>query len=282
MAETETVDAPVDPTPAPAPAAPAWLETLPEPLRAEKSLATFKDVGALAQSYVETKKLVGSKTEGMVKVPGADAKPDEVAAFHRALGVPESPDKYAIQRPEIALQGGWSEQAVKDFLAVAHKAGMTQAHVQAAISFYGQWEAQKLAEAQRQAQATMATLRQEMGPNYDANLGRANRAVQQFGGQELIDYLAQSGLGRHPAMVKTFVNIANAMVESGAMETAGDVGLDGEEAQTQLDAIYTNKQHAYWQVGHPDHEAAVRKVEALHRIKAGRDGSRVVASFREI
>lgn len=290
MADTDTVDAPAPVAPiGTEPAAPpAWRASLPDDVRGEKALDSFKgqdwqDIGpALAKSFVETKKLVGAKTDGMIRVPGATATPEEKAAFHKALGVPDTAEGYQISRPEVALNGQWNEGAEKEFLQLAHRHGMTPAQVQAAIGFYGQWEAQKLADGQRQAQEVMGQLRKEWGPNYEANLGRANRAVEQFGGAELIDYLAQTGLGRHPAMVKTFVAIANAMVESGAMETGTmDLGTSAEEAQGRITAIMTDKKHAYWQTAAPGHEAAVREMEALHRIVAGREGNRVVASFRE-
>lgn len=272
MAETDTLTTEVT-TPESTP--PSWLESLPEPLRAEKSLATFKDVGALAQSYVETKRLVGSKHEGLVKIPGATATPEERAAFHKALGVPDSPEGYAIQRPEIALQG-WDDAAEKDFLTQAHQAGLPPAAVQMAINWYGRWEAAKLARGQQAAQATMAQLRQEWGPNYDAKLGRANRAVQQFGGDELVSYLGQTGLGRHPAMVKAFVQIAEAMVESGAMETEGDFGTSAEEAKAELQGIYSDKAHPYNNPGHPGWQEAADRVLALRRIVLGSDNRKLI------
>lgn len=272
MADTETVAVPETPESV----APTWLESLPEPLRAEKSLATFKDVGALAQSYVETKKLVGSKTEGLVRVPGADSKPEDVAAFRKAMGVPDTPDGYQINRPELALNGNWNPELEKQFLALAHQQHLPPATVQSLLTFYGQMEARKVAEGQRQAQEVMTTLRREMGPNYEANLGRANRAVSQFGGEELVTYLAETGLGRHPAMIKTFVNIANAMVESGAMESAGDPGTSAEEAKAELEAIYADKSHAYNNPGASGWQDASDRVLALRRIVLGSDNRKLV------
>ena len=273
MAETETVDAPVATEVAPGSTIgqPSWRDTLPEPLRAEKSLQDFKDVGALAQSYVATKALVGQKSA----IPGPDATPEAQAAFRKALGVPETPEGYQISRPEIALQS-WDAGAEKDFLATAHKLGLPPAQVQAILNWYGSYEAAKLQTGQRQAQEVMATLRKEWGPNYDAHLGRANRAVQQFGGDELISYLAQTGLGRHPAMVKAWVAVANAMVESGAMETEGDLGTSSEDAKAQLQAIYQDKKHPYNNPGMPGWQEAADEVLALRRIALGSENKKLI------
>ena len=256
---------------APPGALPDWRASLPEPLRAEKSLETFKDVGALAQSYVETKRLVGQRAG----VPGPNAKPEEVAAYRAALGIPDSPAGYTISRPEIALQS-WDAAAEQDFLATAHRAGMPPGHVQEILNWYGKYEAGRLRAAQAQAEQTMTALRQEYGPNYDANLGRANRVVQEFGGEELVSYLAKTGLGRHPAMVKTFVKLAQAMVESGAMETSGDSGTSVEEAKAELAAIYADKQHPYNVAGSPGWQEAADHVLALRRIALSGENRKLV------
>ena len=41
-----------------------------------------------------------AKTEGMIRVPGDDAKPEDVAAFRKALGVPDDPTGYGLVKPE--------------------------------------------------------------------------------------------------------------------------------------------------------------------------------------
>ena len=48
---------------------------------------------ALLGAYLELER----RMHAMVKVPGPDCSPEERCAFHRALGVPDSPDGYTIQ-----------------------------------------------------------------------------------------------------------------------------------------------------------------------------------------
>ena len=123
MAEIAIQDPPVTPPVIPA-VVPDWRTGLTgdfAPLAQEPSLASFKgkdwaEVGpALAKSYVETKKLVGVKTT--LKIPDEHATPDEVAAYRKAVGVPDTPDGYRtqIRRPEAAL-AGWDEDAEMKFL----------------------------------------------------------------------------------------------------------------------------------------------------------------------
>src|SRR5690242_8897032 len=46
-----------------------------------------------------------AKTDGMVKVPSADAKPEEWEAFYRAAGRPEKPEDYGLKAPEKLPDG---------------------------------------------------------------------------------------------------------------------------------------------------------------------------------
>ena len=213
------------------------------PLAQDKSLAEIKgkdwtEAGPiLAKNYVTTKALVGAKPVGLMP-PGEKATAEEKAAYDTALrktlGVPDAPTGYTITRPDVALDGTWDVKAETAFLAAMHKAGASPAVVQTAINVYGQMERARLEADKADAQTVGAALRTEWGPNYDAHLGRANRAVQEFGGDELVDYLTTSGLGRHPLMVKAWAKVGDALVEHGAMRGDGLGTLSAAEAQGRL------------------------------------------------
>lgn len=47
----------------------------------------------------------------------------------------------------------------------------------------------------------------DFGKNYDINMKRANDAIVRFGGKELQDWLKESDLSGHPALLKTFARI---------------------------------------------------------------------------
>jgi hypothetical protein len=264
--------------PEPVVTAPDWRADLPDDLKADKTLATVKDIPALAKMVVEGQKWIGSS----IRLPGKDAKPEELAKWISdngakvkgipgllPEGAPISPDQYAIQRPEIALDVPWDEQAEKGFLAAAHKAGLSNAQAQMIIAFYGDMLTNQVLGAQDQAQQVEADLRKEWGPNYDANLGRANRAIQEFGGKPLIDLLAQSGMGRHPLMVRAFVAIGNAMVEHGALPAGGEPGVTPEQATQKIREIRADKTHPFNNGAHPDHHTAIEEVLALRRVIEG-------------
>lgn len=166
-----------------------WRGSLPDDLRSEKALADFKDVGSLAKSYVETKRMVGDA----VRVPGKDAKPEEVTAFHRKLGVPESPDKYDVKLPEVPKDHpAWEPTVVAGFKGVAHQAGLTPAQVQAVVDWYAKDSVQSRGlasiEGTRAAQAEQAkaleTLQAEWGQKdslgWQQKADLAQRVVRTF------------------------------------------------------------------------------------------------------
>lgn len=210
---------------------PSWRDALPDDLKADPSLASFKDVPSLAKSFVETKKLVGQKG---LRLPD-DNDAEGQAAFRKALGVPDTPDGYQIKRPEIAVDSMvWDGNAEKEFLAEMHAVGAPPKIVQAAIDFYGRFFAGQMEAARKEAQAVASELRREWGSTYDARVGRANRVVTQYGGEEFADFLAKSGMGRHPLVVKFMASVADDLVEHGAIPAQGVETMSADEARERI------------------------------------------------
>lgn len=108
----------------PAEAAADWRLGWDDGLKNDPSLKDFKDPQSLAKAFVETKKLVGQKTG----VPGADATPEQKAAFYKSLGVPENADGYGLVVPQEipeAMRESYSNDTLKWFSGVAKEANLT-------------------------------------------------------------------------------------------------------------------------------------------------------------
>ena len=203
------------------------------PLAQDPALKDFKDVGALAKSYVATKALVGQKSA----VPGADAKPEEVAAFRKAQGVPDAPEGYQIKVPEVPGLT-FDQTAAKPFLAAMHKAGATPAVVQTALDAYAAytrsvWEQDRAAE-----KAVGLSLRQEWGVNYDAQLGKIKEAVKWAGGDELVEQMYASRDGVNPIVLKAWAKVASDLFEAGVIR--GEPGVSGEDAKTRAATLHAD------------------------------------------
>jgi hypothetical protein len=59
----------------------SFIDSLPEDLRSEPSLADFKDLSGLAKSYVSAQKMLGSS----VRIPTEEASPEAREEFYSKL-----------------------------------------------------------------------------------------------------------------------------------------------------------------------------------------------------
>lgn len=97
-----------------------------------------------------------------------------------------------------------------------------------------EWESKAAADGRQNAQYARAQIlqrwteqtRQLFGPGYQQEVARALAAAERFGGPELRALLDATGLGSHPAVVKTFHQISQQIAEdtsvSGRVRAAAD------------------------------------------------------------
>jgi hypothetical protein len=129
---------------------PAYQAQIQQDLRGPDLPGSLND---LAVGYRTTaKELATLKANPGIKIPGPDAKPEEVQAFHKALGVPDNPDGYGIKPPE-----GMPEAEVKAFVAAAHKRGYTKTQVEEALTFY-QGSVKRALEAHNKSRVEQTTV----------------------------------------------------------------------------------------------------------------------------
>lgn len=260
---SETLEAPpADTTTPPAASAPAssWRDTLPDDLKALPTLAKFQEPGALAKSYVELEKKIGQRG---VQVPGEGATPEQVAEFHRALGVPEKPDDYAIAAPEGIPAEVWSDDTAKAFQAKAHALGLTPQQAKG----LAEWYARDAADAMTRYTAGIEpdgrpmdeVLRSEWGPQTDRKVDMAKRAASQFGDEAALKALETKIGGA--ALVKMFAKIGEAMAEDLPAGMGGPrvAAMSPKQEREKLMAPGS----PYWSPLHPDHATTMARVKEL-------------------
>lgn len=216
-------------------AAPDWRTGLDG--EAKEFATRFSSIKDMAQAGVELRKANGS----MVRVPGKDAKAEDVAKFRKAIGVPESADGY---KPDIgrdltdadkaaftpiakaALESGVPAEAFTKFSkAVAEMAKAQEA------------EANRVALAKREEAA--ASLKKDWGADYDANFELAKRALRTFAGNDA-DALLETTvngqkLGDNPILIKAFGAVGRRMGEG---EFIGAVGeSERSTAQARIEQL---------------------------------------------
>lgn len=226
-----------DPTPAPAPAANApvntapaaanttaatdWTSGLTPELKGVVELKGWKDPASLVDSYRNLEKLTGDPSS-LVKLPGKDAKPEDWAPVYEKLGRPKDPAGYEIKAPD----GGdpkMAEWAANAF----HKHGLSKAQAQALLADWNGMatESQKAQEMARSSanEIENGKLKLEWGAAFDKQIEVAKRAAVGLG----VDAATIDALEASMGFAKT-MKFFNAL--GSKMGEAEFVGGDGKGA----------------------------------------------------
>jgi len=211
---------PADPAPAAPAAEPApepepkpatgWLTQVPKELREHPSLIKHGKMGDLLQDYIE----LSGKAERALYLPGKDAKPEEIQAFLKKMGIPESAEGYELDEKLVKDQPGGKE-FLEAFRTMAHTAGMTKKQAAKSLEFVAGiarsgGEAQKAAE--KQARETFdARLLEAVGGNADKAQETRNRLIsfmaKRVGDQELVKDMAAKGILYDVRYVRLFAQL---------------------------------------------------------------------------
>lgn len=278
MSETTTAS---PPTPAPPPtteappasvvptAAPAdWRSNLPPEIRDAPAIGRFDAPEKLAKSYLELETLVGRK--GVV-IPTDKDPPDVHARYRAALGVPDSPEAYGLKPPEGIPDGLWSDATATAFAGMAHKHGLTPAQAQGLAAEFLSFQAQQMPDVEAMRASAESELRREWGAAFAAKADHAKRAVRQFGGDALVEYLETTGLGNDPRMVRAFAAIGAAMAEDvPAGMGQGRAGvMSPDSARAEANRLMADPSGPYWNDRHPEHRAVAQRVKDLWLMASG-------------
>lgn len=162
--------------------------------------------------------------------PGKGATDEDIAKYHKQIGVPEAyewdlPEGHEPTEADTALQ----TKAGEVFKSVHMNA--TQQKAVNGLWNELQTESQRLmAEQSIKDQETQAdALRSEWGNDYDANMRLAGQAWGEFGDSSLEDLKLENGtrVGDHPGLMKIMAEVGRRIGESGGM-----VGLSSSDAES--------------------------------------------------
>lgn len=266
----ETEDTAADTTTDVTPAVPEWRAGLPEEIRGAESLVKFDDAEnpliALANGYLGAEKAVGADK---VVLPGQGATDEEKRAFWSAIGCPESVDGYTPPTDNISkhfdadLFDTMREDAHRLGVTPQQLAGLSRAMDARAVMRMEQAETKQT----QQIEQWHAELHQKHGDAFDQNMELVWNTAHDFGGEEFVTLLKETGLNNHPVMVNTLVKFARAMAEDEIMGGGGAQRFANtpEQAMTELNALKLDPEHmkAWGDPNHPGHKTAVAKETAL-------------------
>ena len=225
-----------------------WTTKLPEDLApARDSLGRFKTVTDLARAYDGANKLIGRK--GVI-LPTQESTPEEVTAYRKTMGVPETPEGYAKEVRPAELPEGvqWSDEIARSYFDLAHRHNIPAAAMKDLIALNMK---QREFELQAQVDTIMETkqqglshLRHVWGANFDRNLGVAQRAAALAG----VD--ANSYGFRDPEVVKGFVRLAGMMGEDKLVGAGTSLPAGAADLKARALDIVSNKANPLYERYH--------------------------------
>jgi len=248
----------------------SWKETISEEFRNDPNISKFTEIDALAKSYINATKMIGSDK---IAVPTNNSTEDQWNEVYSKLGRPESPDKYKLDfKSEVAPV---DEQAIKSFAEVAHKTGLNEKQAQAILDFYKQnsensVQQLKIDTETAQAQAEQQ-LRQEWGKQYESNITKAASVAKANMSGDVLDMQLKDGtrLGDHPEVIKGFAKIAGLLSEDKMATPESETVDQGRDLETEISKIVNDRSGPYWNKTHPDHSKMVQQVYTMREMLHG-------------
>jgi hypothetical protein len=221
------------------------------------------------KSYAHLERLVGGEK---IAVPPADAPTEAWHAVYARLGRPARAEDYTLAAPEGLAD--YSEELAAGFRKAAHAAGLSARQASALHDFYVNAAAERAradAAADDMAGAELASaLQRAWGPQYEAKVASARRAARAFAPPEALEALERAMAA--PQLVALFARIGEAMGEDRLTEGAGEgaafaLGPDAAKAEiARIEGQMTDPKSPLMDRIHPEHEALVRRRDALYRL----------------
>jgi hypothetical protein len=216
-------------------------ETKAEREKMAKLAGRYNTMGDALKALREAQRKISS---GEVKAPLAkDATPEQVAAWRKDNGIPETPDKYDLGLPDGTVLGDSDKKIVTAWVAKVHGANASPDVVKAGTAAYlAIRDEMALEVAERNAEAKQnvaATLGAEWGADYKANVAGVDSLLDQADSdvvEALVGARGSDGIQllNNPKVMKWFAGHARELGFVGAtvVTQGGDLGksIDDELA----------------------------------------------------
>lgn len=239
-----------------------WRAGLPKEMQENASLKKYTSIEALAGAYLNAQKIIGAEK---IPVPGKHTTEEEWKAIFQKLGVPEKPEDYTVKFKE-----GFSvdEKFSKEFQQHAHKLGILPKQAQALADWFSDInmgsEQSVQAELKKQFETGVANLKKDWGNAFDLNVARANKALAELGGEEIVNHFLKRGYGGDEKVIRFLAKVGETLFgEHKVVEGQGGSGvMTPKELDTEISRL--QKEPAYFDKTHPNHKSIVEEVRELY------------------
>ena len=172
------------------------------------AVSGFNDTASLAKGYSELFTKMGSS----VKIPTTESPAEELSAFYKQLGRPDTAEGYKV--PELEEGQEVNKEFFGGMAAVAHESGMSNSQFDKIVDRYIEFEKQvkeaAVVEFNRYREEADRNLHEEFGADYDKNIELSKRAYTEYANDELKELLGTDkyvGMMNEPSFIKMMVEI---------------------------------------------------------------------------
>jgi len=163
----------------------------------------IKDAKAAAKLAYEQSKLLGNA----IRIPGKDAKPEEIAAYEEKLGVPKTADEYTFELPkDLPEDLPYDAERANEFKKLAKDAKLSTAQAKAVHDWavknaLGDFQGARQAEDARKVEIAKGETQKLIklwgpldGATAKANLTFADKFLSEVGGEAALAEFKRAGL----------------------------------------------------------------------------------------
>ncbi len=205
--------------------APGWMAALPDDLKGNEALKSYKTIGDLTKSYLETdkkaKEYEGKLANSIPKL-GENATQEERDKFFNSLGRPEKPDGYGLTKNSKNASEWdkyWENKLFERGVSLDTAMGLKQDLDAQMTQLVEQHNANLLKENEKAA----TELKTELGDKYDASVVLASRLWKEWGKTE-VDFdkaFATETSANRVTMMRFLLNVAAKTGEDSSLRGSG-------------------------------------------------------------
>ena len=167
---------------------------------------------------------------------------------------PKSADEYKIEREDFNFEDFKADESNKQFLAEAHKHGITNKQLDFLLSEYDKRAVDLVSNSsQIDTDTTVQTLQSDWGDKYEANIFNAVKAARACGITD--EQINNPLIGNNVAFIKMAAYFGSQMTEDKPVSNGTPVNVDIQSLM---------RSEAFFNPKHPDHKSVKAQIDSYY------------------
>jgi hypothetical protein len=240
-----------------------WKDAIPEELKSDPLWERFegKDLADVLKSTVHAH----HQAVGSTKIPSAESSEEELEKFYSKLR-PETDEQYDMTLSE---EIEWNTDSLTAFKKVAHKHGLSSKQLQGVLN--DGWVPMVKGAVEEQTkgwQEMERTAKQELGDRYQSHLNNTERFFQQMDQPGVFEELKNTSLIHNPKALAVFSQAFDLFDEDTLVESGPVKFPHPNDVKKEIVKRREDPNDPVNQISHPQHDEAVKELNALYAKKA--------------